>query len=221
MKGLISWAGLVVFSAGALGMDVSVYRGLYSAVPVEREDSPATQELFWDNGQRRAYIAFTTGAGTWFGNDFDISTFSEYRTIRSISVYSNPLWPNRKWDGFRLGIYDFTGGKPGWLFWGPRFALPTRRDEGWCNFSVDWVLPPPYSKFIAALEQFYGLPDCDPHVVDGNLTFLEHSWQYYQGRWTPLAGGLGYRNLMLRVVVAKESVTVSPTSIGRVKALYY
>jgi hypothetical protein len=53
---------------------------------------------------------------------------------------------------------------------------------------------------------------------------LKHSWEYYRGTWAPLSTvGNPYRNLMIRVRVEKPRTFpgVAPSSIGRVKALYY
>ena len=93
--------------------------------------------------------------------------------------------------------------------------------HGWKCVSVDWVLPGGTTNFLAAMEQYYNYPDCDPYAVDNNDTFLGRSWQYYQGIWRPVEGTLNYHNLMLRVVVGDEMFAVKPTSLGRVKALYY
>ncbi|NIT37183.1 MAG: hypothetical protein GTN49_11930, partial [candidate division Zixibacteria bacterium] len=80
--------------------------------------------------------------------------------------------------------------------------------------------------FVAAQEQFYNNPNCDPFSVDNNTVFRDHSWQYYLAKWEKLqleqeAGP--YRNLMVRVWVEPgiEFPGVAPSSIGRVKALYY
>lgn len=60
-------------------------------------------------------------------------------------------------------------------------------------------------------------------MIDNNPTFRGHSWHYLAEKWEPFyhVPIAPYRNLMLRVVVGKESVAVAPTSLGRVKALYY
>jgi hypothetical protein len=52
-----------------------------------------------------------------------------------------------------------------------------------------------------------------------------HSWLYSDGNWGPYeTGGVSapYRNVMIRMVVDNEqNPAVAPSSIGRVKALYY
>jgi hypothetical protein len=92
----------------------------------------------------------------------------------------------------------------------------------WVEINVGWTCPA--TAFIAAQEQFYNWPNLDPWAVDSNPTFLRHSWQYYGGVWSPLSSAnieiAPYYNLMLRVVVDNETLTVAPSSLGRVKALY-
>ena len=60
-------------------------------------------------------------------------------------------------------------------------------------------------------------------MIDNNPTFTGHSWRRSSGTWSPFEfeSTLPYRNVMIRVVVDDETVNVSPTSLGRVKALYY
>ncbi len=185
------------------------------------DDHDAALELKYDNGTRRYFMAFYTGAGTWVGNDFDISAISDYRAITRIRVFSSPAWPNARWDGFRIRIYAYAGGRPGSLLWGPKYVKPARPDYGWCNCAVNWTLPAANKAFVAAFEQFYNYPNGDPFALDTNATFAGHSWQYSGGSWQALPGFGGYRNLMLRVVLNNATVNLAPTSIGRVKALYY
>ncbi|MEE9456781.1 MAG: hypothetical protein V3W11_06495, partial [bacterium] len=128
---------------------------------------------------------------------------------------------NARWDGFRLGIFDFSGGVPGSLLWGPKHVVPTG-SSGWKEFSVGWTLPSGISKFLAGQEQYNNWPTCDPFLIDNNSTFMGHSWQYLRTRWEPFRQEniLPYRNLMIRVIV-NDLISVTPTSLGRVKALYY
>jgi len=91
------------------------------------------------------------------------------------------------------------------------------------DFDVTWVLPGT-KKFLPAWEQFYNHPDCDPFGTDYNPTFSGHSWEYTMGAWSKFEneGTLPYRNVMIRMIVDNEqNEAVSPSSIGRVKALYY
>jgi hypothetical protein len=206
--------------ATAWATDVVVAPTAPAGSPLAADDYDAALELKYDNGTRSYFMAWISGAGAWVGNDFDISAISEYRAIARIRVYSNPAWPNTKWDGFNVGIYAFAGGQPGSLLWGPRYVKPARTSYGWCNFSVNWTLPAAYRAFVAAFEQFYNYPNMDPYALDTNPTFLGHSWRYYRGSWSPITGAGGYRNLMLRVVVNNVTVGVAPASLGRVKALY-
>jgi hypothetical protein len=112
-----------------------------------------------------------------------------------------------------------TGGSP--YFFKPSGGIQAHI---WVEFSVDWICPS--VKFVAAQEQFYNYPTCDPFSVDNNTTFIGHSWLYQGGSWAPYqASGVTapYRNLMIRVWVetGQEFPGVAPSSIGRVKALYY
>jgi hypothetical protein len=53
---------------------------------------------------------------------------------------------------------------------------------------------------------------------------LRHSWEYFAGAWSPLStSGDPYQNLMIRLWVetGQEFPGVAPSSVGRVKALYY
>lgn len=213
---IVTIVGSAFFIAAAWGADLVVER-----VPAAPEPTgpDATKELKWDSGAGSWYLTWYTGEDSWVGNDFDISTISTYRAINVIRAYSNGLWPNGRWDGFRVGIYDFSGSVPGSLLWGPVLRVPSG-PSGWKDYPVGWVLPASYNKFVAAIEQYFDRPNCDPYTVDNNLIFLRHSWQYYEGRWGAHEGYQGYRNLMLRVVV-DETVAITPGSLGRVKALYH
>jgi hypothetical protein len=77
---------------------------------------------------------------------------------------------------------------------------------------------------MGAYEQFYNYPNADPFMIDNNPTFMGHSWQYLSGSWAPFEQSniAPYRNVMLRMIVDNEqNPAVAPSSIGRVKALYY
>jgi hypothetical protein len=184
-----------------------------------------TRELIWDNGGGRWWLAWYTGAGSWVGNDFDISTIKTYGGIKFIRYRTSPTWPNTGWDGFRFGVYSFAGGIPGSMMWptsgGGYFFVPTG-PEGWKECAVTWVLPSGVRKFVAAMEQFYNNPNCDPYIVDSTTVFCGHCWQYYEGAWSEHQGYQGYKNVGLRVVIDNEqNPAVIPMSAGRVKALYY
>lgn len=190
-----------------------------SGAPYDYYDGPL--ELKYDSGTLRYFTAWYSGAGAWVGNDFDISAISDYRAIMKVRFYSTPAWPNGRWDGFRVGIYAYAGGQPGSVLWGPKYFKPARPSAGWYNCAVGWTLPAGNDAFVAAVEQYYNFPNLDPFALDNNPTFRNHSWQYYAGSWRALIGYGGYRNLMLRVIVNNVPVGVTPTSVGRVKALYY
>jgi hypothetical protein len=220
MRILLPLAAACALCAAAWGADLVVERAPATEPEVSSPTYDGTLELKWDSGSSAWLIAFYTGAGTWFGNDFDISTVSSYRTVDSMRIYAGPAWPNGRWDGWRLGIYSFTS-VPGSLLWGPKFVVGTSSSYGWNNFAVTWTLPASNNAFVAALEQFYNYPNMDPHVVDNNPTFLRHSWLYYGGSWRSYYNATGYYNLMVRVIVNDSGSGVKASSIGRVKSLYY
>jgi hypothetical protein len=144
-----------------------------------------------------------------------------YPHIQSMKLYTSNTWPNTSWDGFRLGVYSMGGGVPGSLLWGPEFVMPTIR--GWNTFSVDWTLPSGQKRFLPAIEQYYNYPNCDPHTVDNSTVDNGHNWVYYGGTWGKYSNSTpGYYNIMIRVIMDNEhNPGVEPTSVGRVKALYY
>ena len=214
-------AALALATAAAWAADVIVAPAAPAAPGPARDGYDAALELKYDNNTRAYFFVALTGAGYWVGNDFDLSAISSYRGISKLKVYSWGVWPNGKWDGFRLGIYAYSGGTPGSLLWGPTYFKPARTTYGWCTYSVGWTLPAGNRAFVAAAEQYYNYPNCDPFAVDSNVTFLDHSWRYQTGSWAKLPAIAGYRNLMMRVVVNNVTVNVAPTSVGRVKALYY
>jgi hypothetical protein len=215
--------GLAVLAAvAAWGADYAVERVPEAAAKPGPAGYDATKELKWDSGTPGWQVCYYTGAGTWVGNDFDISTISTFRGIKTIRVYSSPAWPNGRWDGFRFGVYAFSGGIPGSLLWGPKYGVGTGSTYTWVEIGVDWTLPAGQDAFVGAAEQFYNYPGNDPFCIDSNATFLGHSWQYYGGKWEPYDNEYTrpYRNLMIRVVV-DDTLAVTPASLGRVKALYF
>jgi len=223
MKNFALVAGLVaLIAAGAWAADMVVEKAPPATTIEGSPNYDGTFELKWDTGRASWFIVWITGAGVWVANDFDISTVKTYPYIKSMRLYSGPAWPNGSWDGFRLGVYSFTGGVPGSLIWGPKFATGTSTAWAWNDFSVDWLLPSGVKKFLPAMDQFYNYPNCDPHAVDSVMGNRGHSWMYSGGTWRPLTNDTGYYNLMLRVVMDNEhNPGVTPTSVGRVKALYY
>jgi hypothetical protein len=215
-----AWGADVVVDGGAAGGTA----GLYAPLPVDQ----STLELKWDNGTRRWSIAWYTGSGAWVGNDFTVTTLkTSYVKILKFKMYTRDNWPNQVWDGFRIGFYNFGGGVPGSLIWptagGGYFFKPSGANgHVWVECDINWTCPS--LKFVACEDQFYNWPNCDPFAVDNNTTFLRHSWEYYGGTWGPLStSGDPYQNLMVRLWVetGQEFPGVSPSSIGRVKALYY
>jgi hypothetical protein len=186
------------------------------------------QELGYDNGSRALQLAWYTGAGFWVGNDFDVSTLkTTHNVLCEMKYFTSPYWPNNGYDGFRIAVFDFSTGLPGARLWpegqAGRYVKPTG-GEGFKTFWVNYYLKT--KKFVAAVEQYYDYPNCDPYYCDSNPTFLAHSWQKEGEKpWEPLVGldPYPYRNLMLRVIVyvGYSEIGVTPTSLGRVKALYY
>lgn len=185
-------------------------------------------ELGYDTGSKALQLAWYTGAGSWVGNDFDISTLkTKHNVVREIKYFTSPHWPNARYDGFRIALFEFSGSVPGAKLWPTgaegRFVKPAG-DEGFKTFWVNYYLKT--KKFVAAVEQYYDYPNCDPYFCDTNPTFLARSWQKESGKsWVPLTGKDPYpfRNLMLRVIVriGYAEIGVAPTSMGRVKALYF
>jgi hypothetical protein len=184
-------------------------------------------ELKYDTGWPALQLAWYIGAGRWVGNDFDVSTLkTKHNVVREIKFYTSPYWPNNKFDGFRLAVFDFSSGKPGAKLWPETEGRFVKADgpEGFKTFWVNYYIP--QSRFVAAVEQFYDYPACDPYFLDTNPTFLSRSWQK-DGveNWKRLVGhsSYPYRNLMLRVIfrVGYAEADVAPTSLGRVKALYF
>ena len=218
---IVFLAALAAAAAWAADVVVAPTAPAVSGALNDYNDGPL--ELKYDSGTLRYYMAWYSGANTWVGNDFDISAISSYRAIIRVRFYSRPDWPNSKWDGFRVGIYAYAGGQPGSVLWGPEYFKPKKTGAGWANCAVGWTLPPANDAFVAAVEQFYNYPNLDPFGLDNNPTFRGHSWQYLSGSWSPFnqSNVAPYRNVMLRVVMNNVPVGVAPTSIGRVKALYY
>ena len=71
--------------------------------------------------------------------------------------------------------------------------------------------------FLAAWEQLYNSPSCDSVGVAQHDA--SHGWVYYNG-WHTQGSTFGGACMMIRCVV-DENPAVAPSSIGRVKALYY
>ena len=225
-------AALILLSvAGAWPADVVAGGGPFCfkvAAPTALEPAAfdGTRELKWDSGIGKWIVVWYTGKDSWIGNDFDISTVETYSDIKTYRTQSH-LWPNGRWDGFRIGIYAMAGGVPGSMMWptsgNPKFVMPTGTWYGWKDFDVNWVLPGA-KEFLAAQEQFYDFPSPggDPFLIDDNPTFLGHSWMCDGAGWRPFEHQVTtpYRNLMIRVIV-EETLAIAPTSLGRVKALYY
>jgi hypothetical protein len=210
VKTLLIIASVCVMAASAAAEDGDLY------------------ELGYDNGVKALQLGWYTGAGSWVGNDFDISTLkTKHNIVREIKYFTSPNWPNGRYDGFRIALFEFSSGLPGARLWPAtaegRYVRPSG-DEGFNTYWVDYYLNT--TKFVAAVEQFYDYPNCDPYFCDGNPTFLARSWQNEEGKsWVPLAGKdpYPYRNLMLRVIVRTgfSDIGVTPVSLGRVKALYF
>lgn len=227
MRALLTAVVVCALCGGAWAADV-VVEETPDAGPVAASPTfDGTLELKWDNGTRRWSWAWYTGAGCWAANDFDLSTISTYRTVKKMKFYTRDDWPNGRWDGIRVAFFDFRGSIPGSKLWptaaGGYFFRPSGlHGHVWVEINVGWTCPT--TAFVAAEEQFYNYPNCDPYAVDNNPTFLRHSWHYYQGTWeyVSLPAQYGpYYNVMIRVVVNDETVNVTPTSLGRVKALYH
>jgi hypothetical protein len=199
-------------AAAAGGADLRSAPG--ARTPYTEPGKSTEQELKWDNGTL-GYVLAQFVAGSWIGNDFDCSTLAA-DNIKLIRVRSSGEWPNGRWDGFNIGVFDFRSGVPGARIWGPKFVEGTGRGYPWCDFGVDWNLPKGVRTFVAALGQRYNYPNVDPYCLDTGPP-QRRGWAFYQGIWQPFKSE---SNLMLRVVMQGD-IGVAPTSLGRVKALYY
>jgi hypothetical protein len=214
--------------AGAWAADVVVNRAEFSPSAVEVPGFDGTVELKWDNGTTYWWLAWYTGADMWVGCDFDVSTIKTYGGLKTMRVRLRSDWPNTGWDGGRIAVYSFAGGVPGAMIWptsgNPRFVMPTGANGAWQDFDVSWVLPG-IKKFLPAWEQFYDHPACDPFATDNSTIFSGHSWLYSSGSWQPyqVTGVTApYRNVCVRMIVDNEqNPAIAPSSIGRVKALYF
>ena len=216
-------ADMAYLDAGGAG-DAAAWLGP-SAMP------GPTAELKWDNGSRRWAIAWTTSAaaGLLTGNDFNTSTLlgrTNKVKILKFKMMSCSFWPSTSWEGLRISFWSFAGGAPGSKLWptgssGYYFKPSAGAGHVWVECDVNWTCP--NSAFVAAEEQYYNYPNCDPFEVDNNMTFLYHSWQYQSNAWQYFTNDPEpYRNLMIRVIVdTNANPGVAPTSIGRIKALYY
>jgi hypothetical protein len=206
----VAWPADLAFDPGPVG-----------AVAPGGDETDAGLELKYDTGTRSYLNVSFYGEDHWYGCDFDISQFSEYRGVTRIRVFSDPGWPQPGWDGFNVAIFEFVGTVPGSVLWGPKFIKPRRTTPGWVRCKVNWTLPAGNDRFVAAMEQYYDYPECDCFATDDNLTASGHSWQYVEDSWAYFGGNYGYKNIMLRVVVDNVTVRMTPTSLGRIKGLYY
>lgn len=226
-----------VWAAAALAADTTISSGAGAADSGPGPSADGTRELRWDNGTRQYLVCWYTGEESWAGNDFSESlakrdygdTGGQNLRVISVRVYTSNKWPNERWDGFRIGIFSILGEPepvPGDRLWPQTgngyFFKPTGpRGEYWVEIPVDWTTSD--TNFVAAMEQVYDQPRCDPFAVDSNPIFKRRSWSYYGGLWQRLETiSDPYFNLMLRVVVEDRPYfpAAAPTSFGRVKALY-
>jgi hypothetical protein len=227
MKRFALVIGLVAcVAAGAWAADVAVDRAEAGPPVAEVPGYDDTYECKWDNGVGSWWLVYTSApSGIFVGNDFDVSTIKTYGGLKTFKLQLRSDWPNEQWDGGRMAIFSFAGGVPGSIMWPtsgtPKFIMPTG-PTGWQEFDVSWVLPGT-KKFLPTWEQFYQYPNADPFMVDNEPIFKEHSWRYAGGLWIKFMSSVDpYRNLMIRMIVDNEqNEAVSPSSIGRVKALYY
>lgn len=222
---------LAACAAAAFAADTAIWRADAAARSKPGSYPGVTRELRWDNGTRSYLVCWYTGKDSWAGNDFEarFDNLTKHVRIVGVRVYTSNRWPNERWDGFRVALYDFAGEpepQPGQKLWPQtgtgRFFKPSGPNgEYWVEVPVGWTTS--NVSFVAAIEQVYDQPRCDPFAVDSNPIFLRHSWSYYRSSWQRLETTSDpYFNLMLRVVVEDLGgfPAVAPTSFGRVKALY-
>lgn len=182
----------------------------------------AEQEFARDNGHFWGWwISVNMGPGWWRGNDVDVSSAGTPLVVRRLRFYSSPEYPNHRWDGMRFALFSFSSA-PGSMIWPPsgipKWGIGSGENAGWFDVSVGWQLPAGTTKFVAALDQYYNNPDFDPAAGDiGPNT--NHTWVYQENAWNLSNGSNRDFNLMLRVVVEKNTA-VQPASLGRVKAVY-
>ena len=221
MKGAVIFTGLMVFAAAfTWGADYAFDSADASWALSELQGNDGELELGIDSGWPSYLWVFNTGACSAAGNYFNISTISAYRYIKEIKVFTSAEWPNTAWEGFDFWIHTWNGSVPGSILWGPRFRVPSG-GTGWKSCPVNWNFAEGFGyEFVAAAEQCYNYPNCDAFAVDDNPNFMSRSWQLDWLTWSLLEGRYGYRNMMLRVLVAND-VGVAPMSLGRVKALYF
>jgi hypothetical protein len=215
---------------GSWGGDILIQNGVSQpgGAPHTTTAPYATLELAWDNGTLMYHCAWNhPRAGEWrVGNDFDTSTLkTAHVKILKFKTYTSDVWPNEGWDGFHIFVFNFRGGMPGEMLWptsgeGYFFKPSGIHGHVWVECAVDWTCPT--LEFLAARDQGYNYPNCDPLCVDTNLEYMGHSWMHVYGEWSGFSE-TRYKNVMVRAVVQTgyEFPGVAPTSLGRVKALYY
>lgn len=223
---------LALTAAASYAADTALYGPNPAPAPPGGYGVDDTRELRWDNGTWKYLVWWYTGEASWVGNDFYelIPEDSEYKRVVSFKIFSSTVAPNERWDGFRVALYAFGGWpdpQPGIRLWpegeGGYFFQPSgATGHVWVEVPVNWVTPT--ASFVAAMEQVYNPPRCDPFAVDTNPVERRHSWLFYDGAWGPFNSTADpYRNLMIRVVIEYGFTWpgVAPTSFGRVKALYF
>jgi len=207
---------VALLAAGAWAADTVVsptYHGPY----VPEKGTDATRELSWDTGTITNAVAWYTGAGAWGGVDFNISTIATYKIVESGKIYYYPNWPNGTFEGNRMGVWSFSGGVPGSLLNGPTYVRGTA--SGWNTYANGYNLGSA-TAFVMAFEQYYNYPACDTVINMSSSGTASHSWYYYSGAWAGIAGlGYGSYPLMTRAIMS-DLTGVTPTSFGRVKAMY-
>ncbi len=206
---VITLAALVA-AAAAWGADITVTSKPAAAPAGPQAPNPrgtdGTMELKWDSGSPGYYIQWYTGSGAWVMNQFDTATISGYNHVDSVRFYAQSPGTGR--------IKVASGSQ----VWGPEFRTCTA--AGWNELSVDWTLPGGATDLGVYWEQFYNYPSGLGFYLDGQNGTGSHSWYYYNG-WYPITSlGYGNRAVLLRAVVSNNS-GVAPSSLGRVKALYF
>jgi hypothetical protein len=121
----------------------------------------------------------------------------------------------------RFAIFSYKG-VPGDIIWPvsgtPAYAVGSGAGWQWFDVPVNFELPLGMTSFLAGQEQYYNEGHADPWLCDTGPA-QGHTWVKWPPRhWEKQEDSL--HNLMLRAVVSRDS-DVSPTSFGRVKALYF
>lgn len=203
--------------------------------PTETESGWGTDEaveLKWDNGFRSYSLCWYEGLDNWLAVDFDTSEVSPTPYVHRVRIFTRDDWPNEGYDGFYVALYSWENEAPGEIIWptdgAAYFFEPVGLPHGdvWVDVPVKWTAP--NNRLVAAVNQYYDEPNCDPLALDTNPIPSGHSWMYYNAVWTPFDStslNIPNENLMIRLVVdestSSPAANLKPESFGKIKSLYH